>query len=107
MTIEMDRLLTILIDYFGQEGQIKVAEELEGLRDGEQLGTAINLLAKEYTYSWKVGDTVRLQEKHWSHSKGIKGAIGRIEKVNLTRCKVRFAGRLEIVHVPKNMLERV
>lgn len=117
ITVEMSKLLSILISHFGSEGQIQTAEALKKLRD-EPLGTVtpfpidedFDLLQKpeaEDDISWAFGDACRLKEEHWSHSKGIRGATGKIVKVNRKRVKVSFKNRVKIINVPKDMLERI
>lgn len=120
MRIEVE-LIDILLDYFSEKGsKEEVVKELSTLR-----AQMLQHSKDEYTQNqeagdkdWNVGDKVRIKAKDWNHSKGIRGTIGTVKKVNIKNLKVNFSfsdnidspsdmKSTKIWNVPKTMLEKV
>jgi ribosomal protein L21E len=112
MKIEVE-LIDILLDYFSEKGSKE-----EAVKELLTLRSQILLPINEQTQDWKVGDKVRIKAQDWNRSKGIRGTIGTVKKVNIKNLKVNFSfsdipdspsGMKSTIvwNVPKTMLEKV
>lgn len=104
METEMNELLDILIEHFDSKNEVEVFNQLRALQEKLQEESPE---PTETTEELEIGKPARLKQVHWSHSRGLRGTVGTLTKINMKTVKIKFPGHPRPWGVPRHWAEMV